>query len=183
MREDSCPELAVPGISRWLFTVRDKKILLFPFQFSFIHFSLHAMQKYVCCSSGYFILSMSSCLGLPLVLWKRNHGCRWRLVTAFTSSSICHCFSKAVLERTRQNLKALLPQTIVLQVLNQGKPREYSLHALQTHIFPSNLQQLENFPAKEAKPEVGIDSLQICLVNTESVSSIVLTEAWSCSHR
>lgn len=88
MREDSCPEFAVPGISRWLFTVWDKKILLFPFQFLFIHFSLHAMQKYVCCSSGYFILSMSSCLGLLLVLWKRNQGCRWRLVTSFTSHQL-----------------------------------------------------------------------------------------------
>lgn len=39
MREDSCPELTVPGISRWLFTVRDKKSLLLPCQSLFICFS------------------------------------------------------------------------------------------------------------------------------------------------
>lgn len=107
-QEDSCPEVIVPGISTWTFTVRDKGILLLPFQ------SSQAVLKY-----------MSAVLQL-LLFFPQLHACGSSLScdrgviiaggsdwSPLSHQTLFALFCKVGLERTRQELTQVPPsQTI-----------------------------------------------------------------------
>lgn len=122
MGQGSCPEVTVPGIGGWTFTVGDKGTLLF--FLPFVCFSCY-LGVCVCCSPASLASPTASCFGLLPVLWQvTGHGWRWRLVASFTPSSICPCFSKVGLERTRQDLKA----TILNNWLTANDVKSLRLH-------------------------------------------------------
>lgn len=147
-QEDSCPEVIVPEISRWTFTVRDKGILLLPFQ------SSQAVLKY-----------MSAVLQL-LLFFPQLHACgsslscdRGVIIAGGSDwSPLSHqtLFAPVLQSRVGEDQAGTHPgptisdNWLIGRLVQESPGNIHSSHYKSTHS-PAPCRKLKNFHTKYAK--------------------------------